>query len=424
MRVWPYRITVIVAATLLGYLSVVVTLANAAAVQSPGLALRLWPGHALAEARAADQVIAANPGAPAIRQAADHATRALRRNPMLPSAARTVAMRALLARNERRGAALFEYAAAMSKRDIPTQFWLLERRVQANDVRGALVHFGIALRVSTATRDILFPVLTSALSEPHLVRPIAELVRGGTEWTSPFLYHVAERSADPRHAAALYLALGSLGSTPAREHLEPLIGRLTTARQYEAAVRLYRLIDPRWRLGDANAQLDGTFSRPDAPPFGWTLNGGNAWLGAAPDNSNRVLYLSGDAGGEEWMARRLLLLPAGRYAIDGRYGVSGRPQGAIEIAVTCLNLQESSTSASIPLTAESGRFRHSIEVPGGCSAQWFSIALGDDRSTDGATVWIDDLSSQRWLIRQARPVAANSPRGADGHGLKRRAGRA
>lgn len=397
MGVWPYRTAVVVGAAVLGYLSVVVTLANAAAVQSPTLALRLWPGHALAEARTADQLVASNPAAPPMKQAADHATRALRRSPMLPSAARTVAISALVARNNRQATALFEYAAAMSKRDIPTQFWLLERRVQANDVEGALVHFGIALRVSTAARDVLFPVLTSALAEPHLVRPIAQLVRGGTDWASPFLYYAAERSADSRHAAALYLALGRLGSPPGREHLEPLIGKLTTARQYQAAVRLYRLIDPQWRLEDANAQLDGTFSRTDAPPFGWTLNAGTAWRGAAPDNDNRVLYLSGDSGGAEWAARRMMLLPAGRYAIDGRYGVSGSPQGAIEIAVTCLNLQESSTSAAIPLAAAAGRFRHVIEVPGGCSAQWFSIALDGDGSAAGAgaTVWIDDLRFSR-----------------------------
>src|SRR5207253_5880264 len=124
-----------------------------------------------------------------VAQAAQDAARALQRNPTLPVAARILAMHAAVRGDQRQTAQLFEYSERMSRRDIPTQFWLLERRVSANDVGGALSHFGIALQVAPSTQDVLFPVLSGALAQPNLREPIAGLVHRGDAWRSDFLYY-------------------------------------------------------------------------------------------------------------------------------------------------------------------------------------------------------------------------------------------
>ena len=391
------RLAVLLAALALAYLSVVVTLANAAAAQLPPFALRLWPAHASAHARLADQMLAADPANPPIAEMSAHALSALRRNPTIAAAARVLALRAAMQRDDSRAGTLFDYAAAMSKRDIPTQLWLLERRVTQDDVDGALAHFGIALRVSPATREMLFPVLSSALAEAHLVRPIARLVRDGGDWSSPFLYYAAENSRDPRTAASLYLTLAQLGSPPSPEHLSLLMGRLVQAGRFDPAARLYQLADPQWRVEDVNAQLDGAFSRSrDAPPFGWALNPNVAWLGAAPDTENRALLIGGAVAAGEWAARRLLLLPPGSYRIHGRYGVTeGAPAGNIAIGLTCVDVGETERSVAIPLRSGVGSFQQPIDVPAGCRGQWLSVGLRAEGDAPPGGIWIDDLRLTR-----------------------------
>lgn len=92
----------------------------------------------------------------------------------------------------------------------------------------------------------------------------------------------------------------------------------------------------------------------------------------------------------------MMLLPAGRYAIEGRYGVSeGSPSGTVRIATTCLNREENSVVMTVPLSRANGRFRHRFEIGAGCPAQWFSIGLQNDDGAGGATIWLDDLRLSR-----------------------------
>jgi hypothetical protein len=398
-----YRGAVLLGGALLAYLSFAVTLANVAATQAPGLALSLWPGHAAAEARMADAIFASNPRRPPVAAAAGHAAAALRRSPTLPAAARILALNAGMQGREAQSGRLIHYAAAMSKRDIPTQFWLLEERVAANDVPGALSHFGIALSVAPGTADVLFPVLTGALSQADLVQPIAGLVRDGNSWRSDFLYHAATNSRDPAAVASLFLTLNRLGTRPAPAHIQVLMGRLVEARNMAAAGRLYGLIDPRWRREDVNSQIDGRFERTsDVPPFGWTINPDLAWRGAKSDAPDDVaLHFTASATGQGWVAKRQIVLPPGTYGIGGRVrAVDGGATGRLRIGLSCA-IQEIPTSvANFPLRGSGGAFHGTISASGACPAQWLTIIIDSQTSQSPVTFWVDDLR-----LESARPGA-------------------
>jgi hypothetical protein len=396
------RVGVVAAALLLGWLSIAVTLANATAANAPSLALRLWPDHAAAEARLADTMIAATPQTASAEQraqiarAALEAARALRRNPTLPGAARILAMEAAMRGDERQSDRLLEYSARMSRRDIPTQFWLLEKRVQANDVGGALSHFGIALQVAPSTREVLFPVLSSALSQRHLRRPIAELAHRGDSWRSDFLYYTGA-NADPASAGSLFLTLAALGTPPSADHLSGLIERLVNAGNFAGAARLYALADRGWRLGDPAAQLDGAFARTgDLPPFGWELNQNVAWRGPRPDQSgNNALLINLPESGEDWAARKLLLLSPGDYRLAGGYGVFEGSPGRLRVDLAC------SRGGTVVATLGSGTGRGAgalegtLRIPAGCTQQWLTIeAAGADGGASGK-MWLDDLRLAR-----------------------------
>ena len=398
-----YRGAVVLGGALLAYLCFAVTLANVAATQAPGLALSLWPGHAAAEARMADVIFASNPRRPPVAAAAVHAAAALRRSPTLPAAARILALNAGMQGRQAQSGRLIHYAAAMSKRDIPTQFWLLEERVAANDVPGALSHFGIALSVAPGTADVLFPVLTGALAQADLVRPIAGLVHNGDSWRSDFLYYAASNSRNPATAASLFLTLNRLGTQPSPAHIQVLMGRLVEARNMEAAGRLYSLIDPRWRRGDVNSQIDGRFERTgDVPPFGWTINPDLAWRGAKSDQPDNVaLHFTTSSTGQGWVARRQIVLPRGTYGIDGRFGaVDGGAGGRLRIGLSCAPEGVPDSVANIALRGNGGAFRGIVSASGVCPAQWLTITIDNQASQTPVTLWVDDLR-----LSAARPGA-------------------
>jgi hypothetical protein len=400
------RIGVVLGALVLGWLSIAVTTANIFASSSPSLALRVWPGHALAQARLADALVASiQPQAatggqrqqiPEITQAAQEAARALQRDPTLPAAARILAMQASMRRDVRQSDVLLNYSERMSRRDIPTQFWLLERRVAANDVGGALSHFGIALQVAPSTQDVLFPVLSSALSQPDLRAPIANLVHRGDAWRSEFLYYAGQH-ADPASAGTLFLLLARLGTPPAAPHLQGLIERLVTAGNYAGAARLYALVDRNWRLGDAAAQLDGAFAREgDLPPFGWDYNQNIAARGPRPDQSgNNALQVTLPQTDEDWAARKLLLLGPGRYRLAAAYGMIDGGSGRVRIEISCSRGGSVVATINGIVNRPAGTLEGMIDVPANCTQQWLTIQTSGQGSDTAGRLWLDDLRLAR-----------------------------
>ena len=399
----PARIGLILGAALLAWLTVAVTYSNYAAATSPSTSLFLWPGHAVAEARTADALVASiQQNTPSrqqrqrVAEAAQAAARALQRNPTLPAPVRILAMQASLGRDQRPVDRLLDYSQRMSRRDVPTQFWLLEKRVAANDVPGALSHFGIALQVAPSTREVLFPVLSQALSQPDLREPIARLVRRGDSWRSEYLYHAGQH-ADPASAAALFLLVARLGAPPAPAHLQGLVERLAAAGDVAGAARLYALVDRDWRLGDVGAQLDGTFARSgDLPPFGWDLNPNNAARGPRPDsNDNNALQINLPQTDEEWAARKLLLAAAGRYRFAGAYGMMDGGTGRIRIEIACARGGAVVATISAVVNRPTGALEGQLDIPASCTRQWLTIQASGQGNDTAGRMWLDDLRLTR-----------------------------
>jgi len=389
-----YRIIVIAGAVAVAYVAAVVTLANVIATRAPGLALQLWPSHAVAHARTADVLIGSNGANPPAGQVRRHAVAALRRSPTLASPARDLGLLALLRRDMARADAHLGYAETMSRRDVPTQLWLIERRVAANDAPGALLHYGVALQVSPETSAQLFPVLASALGQDNLVRPIGDLVRRGPSWNSQFLYYVNANATDLPNLAALYLYLNHRRTPLDRVHIWGAISRLLQAGELDAAASVYSIADPAWRRGDLAAQLDGGFDRDgDMPPFGWELETGLAWRAARPGTAgDRALHLaipaSSPGTASPPAARRLLLLRQGAYRLTGRFGrAEGSGQGLLHVALACSGGAPSTLSAPIPDQAGA---LDGLLLASGCDQQYLSISL-ERRGEGSGAAWIDGL---------------------------------
>lgn len=388
-----YRVGIIVIAAGLAWAVVANTMANVVAGPAPGVALWFWPSHALGHARFADDLITASPQHPDFAQAGGEAVASMRTSPVLAAPVRLLALRYLVAGDERRAASLFAYGNALSRRDIPTQLWLLEREVAQNHIERALDHYGIVLNVQPQMQDILFPILTGALSHPDLALPIARLAVHGDAWRSDFVYFVGEHAENPAVAGNFLIALASLGDTPQTDQIQRPLGRLLNARNYVGAALLYRLADPRWHLGDPPSQIDGGFDRgSDLPPLGWEYNRTLAWRGArADDQTNQALHANLGNGNATWIARRQLVIPAGQYRIEGAYGLSDRAaQGTLRISLACAPEGNDASAASVPLRSASGRFSIVVGIAN-CPAPWLILSLEGGETSPPSQAWFDDL---------------------------------
>lgn len=388
-----YRALVVAGCLLALYFSTVISLANVTANKEPDWAISLWPANAAAHAKRADQVFVQDPTHAPLDQVRADALAALRRSPVLPGASRLLGVYAAAHHDEAGAQRLLHYAELMSRRDVLSQLWLIENRVQANDVRGALGHYDIVLRVAPETQQLLFPVLAGALDQADLVAPIARLVHDSDSWRSTFLYFVNERVHNLHNATTLFELLARSGTPPEQVHYAGLLARLVRENQLDDAGALYSLIDRRWRRDNANSQLDGGFDRAnDVGPLGWTLNGDLAFRGARPDAAgNTALQLTIPESGAALGARRVLLLRPGAYRLTGNIGrADGTGQGVVRISLACPGAAAGTGEVAVPVPAQRAALGGTITVAA-CAQQWFSISIEHSGEPAAGTAWIDDL---------------------------------
>ena len=176
-----------------------------------------------------------------------------------------------------------------------------------------------------------------------------------------------------------------------------MVERLVNAGNFAGAARLYALADPNWRLGDFAAQLDGAFARTgDLPPFGWELNQNVAWRGARPDQpGNNALLINLPQSGEDWAARKLLILPPGRYRLAGATGIIEGPLGGLRVELRCSRDGTVVASSSDGPNRRAAALASMLDIPASCAQQWLTIQAVASGGDAPAKMWLDDLRLTR-----------------------------
>ena len=207
--------------------------------------------------------------------------------------------------------ALMQMASEFSKRDLPTQLWLIEQRAASGDIDGTLAYYDTAMQTNPEVRAILYPVLGRAVSDPDLTRPIAEMLRKNPVWAPGFYRSFAEDKEALTNFPTLMAALGddAMRLIPKSARVAAALA-LMDAGQLEAAetVALFGM--------DAGNLSDFSNGKGRAlPPFGWELvRSGTVSADVADDNS---LIVEGGRGAGGVAARRLVRLQNGSFTITG-----------------------------------------------------------------------------------------------------------
>lgn len=378
-----------------GWLSIAVSGASQMRYQSPEAALRLQPRDARATATLASQALTPIRGRitpEAARRAGELARRALERDPTVVEAWRTLA---IVSTRPGQSETLFRFASSLSRRDVPTQIWLIEDAVRRDDIPGALSHYDAVLRSNLGSHQLLIPVLVNATRERRIVPPLATLLRTEPPWRTPFLSALVEGAPNPDNLAQLMTMLGRPDSPEDVQLMSRSINRLVEQNAFAAASRLYLMLADRSSGGQS--LRNGSFDRPNVyPPLDWQLADGaeiNAEQRPAPDSGQeRRLYLFASTDARGQAARQLIFLAPGSYVLSARSGRTDLPGPAgLSWRINCasapnsLLLDQPAVPAGPAIRATSAAFR---VPPSGCAAQWLTLQVAAGGQPEGNGAWV------------------------------------
>ena len=214
-RLTAFRVAAGVALTGLAFYSALDWVAATTRDTRPEIALQALSYDAGAHAMLASRMQLAPETADDARVAPLHAAAALARAPAQPLALRAIAFLRLQKQDVAGAARILNYTHQLSRRDLAAELWLGEYAVEQGNTREVLSHFYHALSTSNDIHGTLFPVMSSAIVDPRIVDPMADMLARRPWWLDYFLLNASQGKLGPQGAidrsqAGYMQALGAL----------------------------------------------------------------------------------------------------------------------------------------------------------------------------------------------------------------------
>lgn len=389
---WGIRGAAALGAGSLAYGSVSATLANVLMRSEPADAHQLSPIDGQITAAAAEQSFTVTPEASIDSEAAGLARLALRQDPTAVAALSVLGLQAQLQRDVARAREVFSYSHQLSRRELRTQVWAIEEAVVRGDIAGALEHYDRALRTSSRAREILFPVLARAISEPAVRARLLETMSTESAWSRAFIRYVAANAREPRAVVPFFREGAHAGLPIEDEDRSRLVNALVAEGATEEAWSLYKSFRheaSRERSRDQHFEL----STLVPAVFDWTpLSPQGLTASIQRGEDGGVVHFSAGSGAGGTVLRQMQLLPPGLYRIEGRSRGIDQPEYSRPYwALTCRDGQELGrvplpNSGDTPATF-TGHFR----VPAGCAVQTLSLVVRASDAIAGIQGQIDTV---------------------------------
>ncbi len=341
-------------------------IAQIASERQPQLAASLWPLSGLTQARLGEVSVDPETLVPNAAAGA-RARRALASEPLAVNAVRTVGLRQDADGRDAQAARTMALAADLSRRDVPTQTWMIGQAAARGDLDRVLDHYDLALRGSLAAKRLLTPALVKAMAVPGAVEPFSRLVDRHPPWFGGFVAAVAQTggAAAGENLAAVLLSRPEQMAAVDRRTLASLIGTLAAEGRFAAAERVYGGLPDR-AATDGLRWPDFRVSDP-VRPFDWTVSRDPAVSAGAVQSGLAVLVTQ---PGEHRVVEQLLSLSPGRWALKGGVRATSGQLGEARWRLTCARGDAPLGSADAR-TAEPGV----LSVPAGCPYQWLRLTV-------------------------------------------------
>lgn len=363
----------------------------------PELGARLWP-NAQVRANQGWALLGNGQGAsePSLSAAEQLAKAAVRQELINVAAVRNLGLVAATRGDQAKAGELFRAAERLSRRDVPTQMWLIEDHVQRGDVRGALTHYDLAMRSSREAQLMLLPKLAQAAQSLAVARPLSQLAATRPVW---WLAFADQLLTDASATEAVSLIIAEMKLDPdkeeERERLTRAIDKLIGLRDYPRAFSLYRQA----RAGSpASTVRNGDFSFADnLSPFEWQLQE-DTDLGASIEQRDGAvgpaLTLHASEGRSGAVAQQMITLKPGAYQLQLRTGALDQSSATPpEVAIVCVDTVSPLAASKLQASGARSVMDLTFIVPaGGCKAQWLKFSVSAALDDGSASPWVDSVS--------------------------------
>lgn len=401
VRLWFYGrpVMIVVIGLLLGCFVLGVTIDRNFAKTVPAVALAWNPGSADANVRLADALLQSSGIETAAPRIALLAERSLQRQPINPGAARLLAIVKSAQEDTPKAKALARYAEAMSRRDLPTQMWLIEAAVQRGDIATALIHYDRAMKTSAQGRVLLFPILIQAAADPAVWRPLAVVLAQRPQWWRSFVDQLVPHSpsADALYTIARKTKIEQAAyADPAL--LQAIEKRLVDLGAYRSAADLFNRAHG-WPPNKPSFLNNGGFEQSGGwDPFEWNLQDAPDLAGVRQPSprtgEGNALFITAANGRGGDVATQLVILAPGHYRLNATVGgVRGDPLAFPHLIMRCANNALPILDVPFPATSDTGRIWNStLTIPSDCPAQRVVIRAGSSLDGTDSTPWVDNLA--------------------------------
>ncbi|RYF21682.1 MAG: hypothetical protein EOO77_05575 [Oxalobacteraceae bacterium] len=364
------RIAITLVILVTGYIGVMQSLSEITKKADPLRAHLLMAGDGRITAYAAEKSFQDRPSGDSNAPSAKLARLAVRQDATAVLAFVVLASQAEMRGDIKAARRLFDYAEALSRRNLPTQLWAIEDAVSRGKIPEALRHYDIALRTSRDASKILYPVLASALSEPAIRSSLTATLAKKPNWGSSFIAYSLGSNADPRHIANLFYGMRAAGVTVTPEASSSLVNRLLLIGAPNDAWRYYASL----RKGIVpDRSRDPSFSTNviSSSQFDWVPTDRNGVsVSIQRGDHNGVVDYSVPTGNGGILLQQLQMLPPGRYRLTGSGSGVDQPETTMPYwALTCQGGQEIGRVALVRSKQDISTFSGQFDIPTNCPVQ-------------------------------------------------------
>lgn len=323
----------------------------------------------------------------------------LKREPLDFRAARTLALVDVFAKREDAARAKFAVIADHTLRESITHIWLMDDYYKRGDYRSFLDEGEIVMRAEPQTAASVYTLLTQLIDKGKMGPEIAQKVAAKPEWRAGFLDAFGEQSKNSEAAFSLFKSIKAQGAPASSSELRVWLLHELGRSGGSATVQRWKSlrIEPPGK-GERyvrNGDMEGT----TAPqPFDWTFflpEGNFAEISASPNGPGKSLFVELKGRDPVIVARQVLDLPPGSYALDYRvFPLVDLSRRDLRIGIDCAQGNGFSPvvdhSVSGPLDGWS-RGKLTFDVGTNCPAQQITIGMKPDGLTSSLQAYFDDF---------------------------------
>lgn len=381
--------------------SLLFAFANTSRNTAPEVVSRVVPFDAAAPVAVAERRLMTEPDkmtAAELRQTALHS---LEGQAVNAPAFRLLTFAAAMDRRDDEAARFARLSESMSRRELLTQFWLIERAVQGGDHKGALSHYDKALRTNLNAYQALFPVLLQAISDDQIRAELIPYIERNPRWVVSFLLEATGSDATAIDSARLLIEAGSRVNNRVSQTVGPqLTARLVNLGEYALADRYFSAQPGAPRTIMQASGLSAATTDPRWIPFTWHRVGEGTTLGAAIEaagDDRRTLRVYAGPGDRGPTLRKWFRLAPGSYRFTERRRVEIADPGAGAYwELSCHAGKQATIVWRSPNgTASEIRNAPGPVIPTGCTHQSLDLIAAGGQGQQGLDVVIEDFRLTR-----------------------------